>query len=94
MDNQNLTDGELIRIAKVSAGHGKVEVPLHHIATAACLITPLKINPTDMGSFCKFLCPMAAGGRLFLVDKFLRFWSVYVDPQQVAMPHGQAHRIV
>ena len=55
-ENQALTDGELIRMAKLSvsqclakAGSGKVDVPLQHIATAARLATPPEAQPDSHG---------------------------------------------
>ena len=93
-ENQALSDGELIRMAKLAvhqfmakAGSGKVDLPLQHICTAACLATPLKLNPTVMGSFCKFVCQMASEGKMHLVEEFLQFWSASVDPRKIAIPH-------
>ena len=76
-ENQTLTDGELIRMAKVAvdkylenASPGQtLAVPLAAITTAACLATPLKINQAVMGSFCKFVCQMATERQLPLVSE-------------------------
>jgi len=92
-ENQALTDGELIRLAKLSvvnylakAGPGKVSMPLAQITAAACFSTPLRLNPAVMGSYCKSVCQMAAEGKLHLVDEFLQFWSATVDPSRVCIP--------
>ena len=93
-ENQALTDGELIRMAKMSvekylakAGPGKVQLPLQEIATAACMATPLKLKPVIMGSYCKFVCQMAVEQQMPLVDEFLKFWSASVDPAQISIPN-------
>ena len=94
-ENQALTDGELIRMAKVavekylenaSPGQALV-VPLAAITTAACLGTPLKMNQAVMGSFCKFVCQMATERQMPLVNEFLQFWTSCVDPKEIAIPH-------
>ena len=92
-ENQALTDGELIRMSKLSvercmakAGPGKVALPLQEIATAACMATPLKLNPVVMGSYCKFVCQMAAEQKMYLVEEFLLFWSATVDPAHRCIP--------
>ena len=94
-ENQALTDGELIRMAKEAVGKylenaspgQALQVPLASITTAACLGTPLKIQQAVMGSFCKFVCQMATERHLPLVNEFLQFWTSCVDPKEIAIPH-------
>ena len=94
-ENQALTDGELIRMAKDAVGKylenaspgQALQVPLASITTAACLGTPLKIQQAVMGSFCKFVCQMATERHMSLVNEFLQFWTSSVDPQEMAIPH-------
>ena len=95
-ENQTLTDGELIRMSKLSVekylavagpGPGKVVLPLQQIVTAACMATPLKMNPVVMGSYCKFVCQMAAEQKTHLVEEFLQFWSASVDPALRCIPN-------
>ena len=69
------------------AGPGKVALPLQEIATAACMATPLKLNPVVMGSYCKFVCQMAAEQKMYLVEEFLQFWSATVDPAHRCIPN-------
>ena len=95
-ENQALTDGELVRMAKVAvdrylsmAGAGaQVDLPLASITTAATLATPLRLNPQVMGAFCKFVCQMTAEHNSSLVNEFLDFWSANVDPRHIAIPHS------
>ena len=68
------------------AGPCQVTMPLGQIAAAACLSTPLKLNASVVGSYCKFACQMASEGKLYLVDKHLAFWSAPVDPSQLCIP--------
>ena len=96
-ENQTLTDGELVRLAKVTVEEylaksqpgtsSKVELPLSMVVTATCLKTPLRLNPGLVGGFARFVCQMSAENTLHLVDEFLTEWTATVDPKALAIPH-------
>ena len=95
-ENQTITDGELLRMAKVTVDDylvkarsaiGPTSLPLTQIVAATCLRSPLKLNGSVVGSFCRYVCQMAEEKHAHLVTEFLVFWSATVDPRALALPH-------
>ena len=62
-------------------------MPLAQLVASACNRTPLRINPTVVGGYCRFVCLMAQEGAMPMVDEFLEFWSGNVDPSALSLPH-------
>ena len=92
-ENQTLTDGELVRLAKVvvesflaKASGSTVVLPLNQIVTATCLKSTLRLNPTTVGGYCRFVCQMYEDKFLHLVDVFLTQWSAMVNSKELTIP--------
>ena len=94
-ENQAITDGEIVRLCKLAVddflagvpGGKQAEMPLAQLVASACNRTPLRINPTVVGGYCRFVCLMAQEGAMPMVDEFLEFGSGNVDPSALSLPH-------
>ena len=92
-ENQTITDGELIRMAKKSvsellakAGGARVALPLQAIVTSTCLKSTMRLNPAMVGGYCRFVCHLTEQGAASLLDDFLMEWTATVDPKKLAIP--------
>ena len=94
-ENQPITDGELVRLAKNSvedymskAPAGVKGMPLALIVTATCLKSPLRLNPSVVGGFCRWVCQMYEESSAHMVNWYMDTWSGTVDPKLMTIPHG------
>jgi hypothetical protein len=94
-ENQTITDGELVRLCKLTvedflskAAPGTTSLPLVQIVTATCLKSTLRMNPSVVSGYARFVCQMAEERKLPLVKRYMDYWSGHVDPKIMSVPHS------
>ena len=93
-ENQTLTDGEIIRQANLvveqlvkATGGTAFSLPLPKVVNAMAQKTTLRINPSVLGGFARWVCQMAEEKQMNLVHQFLATWSTDVNSKELSIPH-------
>ena len=95
-ENQSITDGEMLRLASITVKEFRtltrslcpVNMPLAEIVKNTCVKTPLRLNPTVVGGYARWVCQIISEKETGLLDQFLNFWTVEVDCKNLAVSHN------
>ena len=94
-ENQTLTDGEIIRQAcqvvtefTSATGGNMATLPLSKVVNAMAMKNTLRLNPSVLGGFARWVCQMAEEKQTKLVHVFLDSWTINVNSKELAIPHS------